>query len=285
MILGRYILFVMLLTTILTLPGNDTVSAKGPLEQVNISGPGWGGEFVVTDPELLKLLGAGMFEDFFAPVEAVNDLGRGYLLTRGFLQGGAFQPFDQVMYFANTTGARGYVYNLGIVNGVGPDDGGWYHVSSRGEAVIQEFLRKKGVYVTPPPTPAEACSATPYADDVPVSRFMASFTSTWFRNEDRTLWAGLSPTDTGQWQTGGVKVLWWQPEGGFYQDPLIVYGKRLDWIAAPLKVELPSAYTTFQPSSLNFPTGGCWEVTGKLEDTELRFTVYVTQEPNQKNSR
>jgi hypothetical protein len=26
-------------------------------------------------------------------------------------------------------------------------------------------------------------------------------------------------------------------------------------------------------------------VTGKLEDTELRFTVYVTQEPNQKNSR
>lgn len=277
MMLRRYTLFAILLATILTVSGSDAVSAKGPPDQVNIGGPGWGGEFVVTDPELLKLLGVGTFEDSRAPVEAVSDLGRGYLLTRGFLRAGVFQPFDRVMYFANTTGARGYVYNLGIVNGVGPDDGDWYHVSPQGEAAIQEFLRNKGVHVIPPPTPAEACSGTSYAADAPASRFMASFTSTWFRNEDGTLWAGLSPAYDGQWQTGGLKVLWWRPEGAFYQDPLVIYGKRLDWTAAPLKVELPGSYTTFQPSSLDFPTGGCWEVTGKIEDTELRFIVYVNR--------
>jgi ABC-type proline/glycine betaine transport system substrate-binding protein len=63
MMLRRYTLFAILLATILTVSGSDAVSAKGPPDQVNISGPGWGGEFVITDPELLKLLGVGTFED------------------------------------------------------------------------------------------------------------------------------------------------------------------------------------------------------------------------------
>ena len=46
------------------------------------------------------------------------------------------------------------------------------------------------------------CPLTPYASEPPASESIASFTPTWFRNEESTLWAGLAPPYEGEWYAG-----------------------------------------------------------------------------------
>jgi len=70
----------------------------------------------------------------------------------------------------------------------------------------------------------------------------------------------------------GIKVLWTRKTKGLLQ----VGGRRLDGSAPP-----PRAYihdlgdTGIQPSYLVFPTPGCWEITGKVGDSNLTFVVLV----------
>jgi hypothetical protein len=44
-----------------------------------------------------------------------------------------------------------------------------------------------------------------------------------------------------------------------------------------LRADVPDGYGTtgFQVSGLIFPTGGCWEVTGRLGDASLTFVTFV----------
>jgi hypothetical protein len=71
------------------------------------------------------------------------------------------------------------------------------------------------------------------------------------------------------------KVGWWRAIPG----RLSITGQRLDGSAPGLRVEVPSGYgrTGFQSSGLRFPTGGCWEVTGKVGSTTLRFVTRVVK--------
>ena len=119
--------------------------AKGPPEKVTIVGPDWFGEIKVTDPALLEHLGLAAFEDVESPVDTMEALDRGYLLSRGSLDGEEFQPWDRVLYFPSPSGGRGYVYYLEIVNGSGPYDGKWYYISEDGEAAIQEVFQNHSV--------------------------------------------------------------------------------------------------------------------------------------------
>ena len=88
-------------------------------------------------------------------------------------------------------------------------------------------------------------------------------------NADRSIWA----MHLHAWRaTVGEKVPWIRPA----KAQLVVTGRRLDGTAPPLKIGIAGNYVTrFQATSMEFPTGGCWEVTAKAGDRELRFVTHV----------
>jgi hypothetical protein len=67
--------------------------------------------------------------------------------------------------------------------------------------------------------------------------------------------------------------------------PMTIEGKRLDAPAPPLRsrVSEDQAYENFQPSSLIFPTPGCWEITGRVGVSALTFVVKVVKIGNGPN--
>lgn len=73
-----------------------------------------------------------------------------------------------------------------------------------------------------------------------------------------------------------MKFAWWRGVSG----QLTICGHRLDSPAPPLRFSVPSGYGKlgFQPSMLTFPTEGCWEVTGRIDNTAtLTFVTKVTK--------
>lgn len=70
-----------------------------------------------------------------------------------------------------------------------------------------------------------------------------------------------------------VKVGWFRGVKG----NLIITGRRLDQHGPPLRAWIPEGYgeTGFQATGVIFPTPGCWEVTGTLQDARLTFVVNV----------
>ena len=92
----------------------------------------------------------------------------------------------------------------------------------------------------------------------------------WYRNADRTIWAGFLP-ERG-WTVGGNKTYWVRPRG----TRLTVAGRRLDEDAPPLRAAIPCCYPTgFQIVGLSFPTAGCWEVTAASGSSQLRFVTEI----------
>jgi hypothetical protein len=71
----------------------------------------------------------------------------------------------------------------------------------------------------------------------------------------------------------GWKFGWWRIAPG----KLAISGSRLDAVAPPLRASVPDGYGQqgFQASGVYFPTGGCWEVTGAVGDSELTFVAFV----------
>jgi hypothetical protein len=73
----------------------------------------------------------------------------------------------------------------------------------------------------------------------------------------------------------GMKFGWWQNVRGY----LRITGRRLDAAASPLRADvLQYAMTGFQASGVTFPTGGCWEVTGKAGTAKLTFVTLVIKQ-------
>jgi len=61
---------------------------------------------------------------------------------------------------------------------------------------------------------------------------------------------------------------------------LRIEGRRLDAPAAPLRAEIPANRMSgngFQPSSLIFPTPGCWEVSGRVGTATVTFVTQVVK--------
>ena len=73
----------------------------------------------------------------------------------------------------------------------------------------------------------------------------------------------------------GTKFPWWRGDFG----ELKIAGVRLDGVAPPLRADVPSGYGTtgFQASGIDFPTVGCWEVTGRAGLAVLTFVVLVVR--------
>lgn len=109
---------------------------------------------------------------------------------------------------------------------------------------------------------------------------------TWFGTDE--LWTVLPPK--GVWSDlphnpGGYtqKVVWWRKGYVWTKEPepkLMVTGRRIDAPAPPLKVsKATNAYAADIGSAMmvgvDFPTPGCWEITGRYADAELSFVVWV----------
>jgi hypothetical protein len=71
----------------------------------------------------------------------------------------------------------------------------------------------------------------------------------------------------------GMKFGWWRAAPG----KLRITGRRLDGPAPPARAHVPDGYGDhgFQASGVDFPTEGCWQVTGELPTTRLTFVTLV----------
>ncbi len=103
--------------------------------------------------------------------------------------------------------------------------------------------------------------------------------SLWTLIPNNGAWGALPQGSEGYTQ----KILWWRDGYVWDQEPepnLIVTGERLDESAPPLIVsKATNAFASDIGSAMmvgvEFPTLGCWKITGKYNDAELSFVVSV----------
>ena len=123
---------------------------------------------------------------------------------------------------------------------------------------------------------------TPYSPNAPFQNYF------WYGSE--MLWTML-PTD-GTWASlphnpegYTQKIFWWRVGYVWNEEPqpeLKVTGERLDAKVPPLIVsDATNAYASDIGSAMlvgvDFPTLGCWQITGKYKDAELSFVIWVAQ--------
>ena len=129
--------------------------------------------------------------------------------------------------------------------------------------------------VTKPPDPPFA-PPVPYRDIGNSNGFLLGTEKLWVLVW-ASPWAGLP-----LWPEGyRNKVVWWSKGYVAKDDPqpaIEISGRRLDGAAAPMIVTGANGSWTdhdFIMSGVNFPTAGCWEVTGRFKGSEVKFVVEV----------
>jgi hypothetical protein len=103
----------------------------------------------------------------------------------------------------------------------------------------------------------------------------------WTALQTNGVWNGLPHNPDGYTQ----KIMWWSSLFNLKDElepALVVFGKRLDAEAPPLLVS--RATNAMAPdiheamlTGVDFPTLGCWEITGQYKKTGLTFVVWVTE--------
>jgi hypothetical protein len=142
----------------------------------------------------------------------------------------------------------------------------------------------------------ETCSVTKPANQpfVPPSPYPAkpSRGQFWF-GTDRLwtalpksgAWIGL-PHYTASDPTFRQKLVFWRQGYDVHAETpakLTIGGNRIDSPAQPLQTDGPgipswTANDQFLMTGINFPTIGCWEITGRYENDEVTFIVWVGQQ-------
>ncbi len=61
---------------------------------------------------------------------------------------------------------------------------------------------------------------------------------------------------------------------------MVIEGRRLDAPAPSLRAHVPEGYgeTGFQSTAIDFPSEGCWEVTGRAGAASLTFVTLVVKQ-------
>jgi hypothetical protein len=127
-------------------------------------------------------------------------------------------------------------------------------------------------------TPVPAFVPPGHEHDRPLHGFYYGTNKLWVLVWDSP-WRNLPLWDIGYRN----KIVWWS-EGYYWKaDPkpaLEISGRRLDGAAPPLVVtgangSYKDSMGSFIMSGVNFPTTGCWEITGQFQGTELKFVVSV----------
>ena len=142
-----------------------------------------------------------------------------------------------------------------------------------------------GVSAQPPPRGEQPTSEAPFECAVTLPdgshrpRDPAGLGAQGFGNGE--IWVGLWPhgvvraTSENLDRRGAIVMKF--PWDRAVRGRLRISGRRLDAAAPPLHA-LMSDYGPigFQPSSLVFPTEGCWEITGRVAGRSLTFVTRVT---------
>lgn len=131
-----------------------------------------------------------------------------------------------------------------------------------------------------------------YPRDIRKDYFSYGTDRLWVSLPASGTWAGL-PHYTPKDPTFRQKIMWWR-QGLEYPAPssarLIISGKRLDDTAPPLLSD-PNADVSreantatgklvgpaFIMSGVNFPTVGCWQVTGHYGEDDLTFVIWIAE--------
>jgi hypothetical protein len=133
--------------------------------------------------------------------------------------------------------------------------------------------------VTTPPDPPFV-PPPPYSPSAPFAgEFWYGTEALWTLLRTDGTWRGLPHNPDGYTQ----KVFWWRKGYSWTAEPapqLSVTGRRLDAPAPPLHVsKATNAFAQDIWSAMlvgvDFPTLGCWEITGRYEGHELSFVVWV----------
>ena len=127
----------------------------------------------------------------------------------------------------------------------------------------------------PPFTPPAPYDALGLEDS-----FWHGSSSLWTAIWNDGVWYGL-PYDPASGYTN--KEFWWRDGYVWNEEPqpdLIVTGERLDAeVPALVASKATNAYADDIGSAMlvgvDFPTGGCWKITGQYKDAELSFVVWV----------
>jgi hypothetical protein len=122
-----------------------------------------------------------------------------------------------------------------------------------------------------PPSPYDALGLE--------GNFWYGSNSLWTAVRQDVIWYGLPHNPSGYTQ----KVFWWREGYVWTEEPepdLIVTGERLDAPAPPLNVSKATNANADDIGSamlvgVDFPTLGCWKITGQYKNTELSFVVWV----------
>lgn len=113
----------------------------------------------------------------------------------------------------------------------------------------------------------------------------------WFGTD--TLWTTLmSDGISGQ----GEKSFWFSQEWSHYRSwipdkvatKLTITARRLDAPVPPPEISAGPTFTrdwkAFMLGGISFPTPGCWEITGRYEDAEVQFVVWVISDATAKQA-
>ena len=132
--------------------------------------------------------------------------------------------------------------------------------------------------VTKPPDPPFT-PPQPYSASAPGTDFWFGTDSLWTAIPQDGVWNALPHNPEGYTQ----KVFWWRKGYSWTAEPepqLTVIGRRLDTSAPPLLVSKATNACAEDIQSamlvgVDFPTLGCWEITGQYAEDEVSFVVWV----------
>jgi len=121
----------------------------------------------------------------------------------------------------------------------------------------------------------------PYSRNSPFdSNFWYGSKSLWTDLPKAGIWYALHHTRQGYTQ----KMFWWSEWFSFKDEPqpvLVVFGRRLDEEEAPPLIVSRATNAsagdigTAMLVGVDFPTLGCWKITGQYKKSELSFVVWV----------
>jgi hypothetical protein len=151
-------------------------------------------------------------------------------------------------------------------------------LAATAQAEVVSSTPPKDCPVTLPQEPAFTPPA-PYSDLGWDGYFWYGSNSLWASIPVNGVWLGLPHNPNGYTQ----KIPWWREGYSWDKEPepdLIVTGERLDGKAPPLDASSANgSYAKDMGSAMmmgvDFPTLGCWKITGKYQDAELSFVVWV----------